>query len=316
MAQGYIQILNLRESDSEAKDTNALNNLGGTGIANDIRLFSNNLLNKTTITASSFTVDGNKYVVLNTSIYQTAFSNRTTVTHNGETLTVVNSNGVDRFRLKDADGVIITPNPSFDIVRSDIVRLTNIVNLIPSGIPTDQTATVLSDEGSISVSESSISIAGQSTDRITLEELFARIEGTIDKYRYDRTFSIVTDTPQEFNRRLRYRSTITVTNDNAVDLPTSQGTTDNAPGIFIASDTDAQRAFSNNNNPWSSTVLGSGYMLTSASKATISTLIVTNPDFESLSTSTILPSDVVDDYTHKIETLINGETYYLLCSDN
>lgn len=401
MAQGYVQILNLRESNTPSKDTSAVNNLGGAGIANDLRLFSNNLLNETVILASTYTVDANNYVILDTisnsfnkieastytvdannfvlldtniydaafdngrkvshknktltvvdsngidtfrlqedvigsggsisqviitpdplfditrtEIYQIPLSNRTKVTHNEETLTVVDSNGSDRFRLKDSTGTIITPNVLYDIVRNDTVRHDNIKNLINSGITTDQTATVLSDEGSISVSESSIAVNTGTNTRFSLESLFSRVDETIDRYRFDRTFAIVTDTPQSFDRRVRYRSTITVTNDDAISLPTSPGDEDNAPGIFIAAGTDAQRAFSNNNNPWSGTVPGSGYMLTPASKATISTLILTDPDFESLSTATVLPSDVVQDYTHKIEVIVNGETYYILCSDN
>lgn len=316
MAQGFIQVLNLRESNTLAKDTSAINNLGGTGIANDLRLFSNNVLNETVIEASTFTVDVDKYVIVDTNVYQIVFSNRTKVTHNGSNLTVVNSNGFDRFRLENDSGTLITPNPSFDIVRSDIVRLDNIKNLITSSPSTDQSSTALSDEEDNSVSESSIAIVGDTNVRLTLEELFQRNEESIDKYRFDRTFSIVTDTPISFNSRVRYRSTISITNDEAVSLPTSPGVTDNAPGIFIATDTDSQRAFSNNNNPWSGTVLGSGYLLTSASQASVATLLLTDPDFESLSTDTILPSNAGQDYTHKIEVSVNGETYYLLCSEN
>jgi hypothetical protein len=315
MAQGYIQILNLRESNSFNNDTSAINNLAGAGIASDISIFSNNVSNKTTIEVGTFTVQQN-YVVLDTNVYQIALSNRTKVSHNGQNLIVVNSNGVDRFRLENDNGSIITPNPSFDIVRDDIVKLSNIKNLIRSGISTDQTENAFSDEDVISVSESTISTAQVDNRRILLEEDFSIIDNTLDKYRFDRTFSIVTDVPQRFDSRVRYRSTITVTNDDSVSLPTTPGSADNAPGIFIASDTDSQRAFSNNNNPWSGTVIGSGYMITSSSKATIASLVLTDPDFESLSTNTVSSSNVVNDYTHKIETIINGETYYLLCSDN
>lgn len=315
MAQGYVQILNLSESDSLNNDTSAINNLGGTGIANDIRLFSNNVSNETTIEAGTFTVQ-QKYAILDTNVYEIALSNRTKVSHNGQNLIVVNSNGVDRFRLEDNDGLVITPNASFDIVRQDIVRLSNIQNLIRSGISTNQTQNAFSGEDAIDVGESSITASSVSNRRILLEEEFSVINSTLDKYRFDRTFSIVTDIPQSFDRRVRYRSTITITNDDSISLPTTPGTTDNAPGIFIASDTDAQRAFSNNNNPWSNTVLGSGYMVTSSSKATIASLVLTNPDFESLATNTVSSSNVVQDYTHKIETIINGETYYLMCSNN
>lgn len=317
MAQGFVQILNLRESDTVSGDRSSLNNLGGAGISSDLELFSNNIFNTTTISANNFTVSNN-YIVLDTSIYQIPFSNKTIVTHDSKELEVVNSNGVDRFQLIDSDSNIVTPNATSDVVRKDAVTLQHIRNLVSSGIPTNQTELQVAESGGIAVNESGVVVnqEGVNTGRITVREYFDRIDEVLDRYNYDRIFSIVTDIYQEFDRPINLKSTITITNDNNISLPTVAGQEDLAPGVFISSGTSAQRAFSNNNNPWSGSVPSSGYLTTSANNSTISTLILTDPDFESLSTSAILPSDVIDDYTHKIQVSVNGETYFLLCSNN
>jgi hypothetical protein len=317
MAQGFVRILNLGESSSASRDRNAINNLGGAGIVDDLLLFSNNNLNKTIITAGTYVVD-NGYIVLDPNTYQITPSNRTKLIHNGQIYTVINSNGVDRFQLVDSDDIVITANSQLDIERSDTVTLANIRNIVSTSIPTDQNSTTNELGDQISVGEAGITVGTSTSTRTTLKENFDNIESLIDKYRYDRTFSVITDLPQRFERSLNYESTITITNDTvpAISLPTAPGTTDNAPGIFIASGENTQRAFSNNNNPWSTTVPGSNYMTTLSSQATVGTLLVTDPDFEDLGTSVILPSDVLDDFTHKIETIINGETYYILCSSN
>lgn len=321
MAQGFVRILNLNESNSPSNDRNAINNLGGTGISNDLTLFSNNILNKTVIEAGTYVSD-NDYVILDSNTYQVSLSNRTKVKQGDQEYTVINSNGIDRFQLVDDTDTIVSANSQLDIVRSDVVTLDNIRRIVSTSIPTDQTAAQTDQGGGISVSESGALVGSNlgNTTRVTLEEIYNNIENLIDKYRYDRTFSIVTDLLQTFDRRINYESVVTVTNDTVppISLPTGAGQTDNAPGIFIASGVNAQRAFSNNNNPWSNTETGSNYMLTLSSQATISTLVVTDPDFEYLSTSSVSPSpaDVLNVYTHKIETSINGETYYILCSSN
>ena len=48
--QGFRQDLNLSE---DINDTDALNNLGGAGIANDLRIIQNNLRNKDILTWTS-----------------------------------------------------------------------------------------------------------------------------------------------------------------------------------------------------------------------------------------------------------------------
>lgn len=320
MAQGFVRILNLNESNIPSRDRNTINNLAGAGIADDIQLFSNNNLNKTVISANTFVVEEN-YVVLDSNTYQISPSNRSKLIHNNQTYTVINSNGLDRFQLIDDIGTVITANSQLDIIRSDVIALNNIKNLVTSSIPTIQNDLASSSGGGITINDAGVIVSvGTSPDatRSTLEENFNNIEGLIDKYRYDRTFSIITNLPQSFDRTLNYEATITITNDTvpAVSLPTTSGQTDNAPGIFIASGENAQRAFSNNNNPWSTTVPGSNYTTTLSSQIVVTTFILTDPDFEDLTTSAILPSNVIADFSHKIETIINGETYYLLCSSN
>ena len=143
--QGYRQDLSLQETPA---DDTALNNIGGSGIAGDLRIIQNNLRNISTIGYSSIT-DG--FFINTTRDY--TFTNddpitvSSTINFSGEgilgvssTYYVCNSNTIDKFKLSlrpsthssglSTVGFAGTPGSSFNFTRSDAVVRDNLINLV------------------------------------------------------------------------------------------------------------------------------------------------------------------------------------------
>ena len=143
--QGYRQDLSLQETPA---DDTALNNLGGAGIAGDLRIIQNNLRNISTIGYSSIT---NGFFIDTTRDY--TFTNddpitvSSTINFSGEgilgvssTYYVCNSDAVNKFKLSlrpsthssglSTVGFAGTPGSSFNFTRSDAVVRDNLINFV------------------------------------------------------------------------------------------------------------------------------------------------------------------------------------------
>ena len=63
MAQGFVRSNNLAESDTGSSDAGILDNLGGAGITEDIRLFDGNFRAQSVLTSADYIIDGSEIVV-------------------------------------------------------------------------------------------------------------------------------------------------------------------------------------------------------------------------------------------------------------
>lgn len=314
MATGYVIRRSLSENDTRDKDINSLNNLttdGIRGAANDIALFINNLRNESVIKSDEYDIDGN-YVVLNKSTL-IPFSNETIVEVDNVEYKVIDSNGIDRFRLQEIGDVesIFVPLDQ-DIKRNDGFNLDNIINISPERIPT-----VLEGDGEQELFSGNISFDDDDDDddfydRTTIQELINDIDGNIDLFNYKKSETIILDGEIFLEDDIDIHGSILVENLIGGELPQTQNSIENDdPGVFIASSSGVlKRAFSDSNNPWDDTV-NAGYNTTQASKATVGNLIVTDPVFSDLAvnsnTSTEIPVQ-----KYRLPVTIHGEEYNLI----
>lgn len=244
---------------------------------------------------------------------QVVFSNKTKIIHEGTEYTVINSDGNDKFQLIDDQENIFVPTG--ELIRSDLITSQNVENLRPSvlRVVTNQE----SEDNEDAFSPPTLGVESTDVlplaDRITLIDLYSSVFDQIDSYLFRRKISIVMNDEVNFDVTLNFDSTVTVKNTQNLDI-----TSPNTPGIYIYNGTNSTRAFSDNSDPWETTEQESGYTTTEASVATIRKLVLSNPDFESLTTN-ISTGDVADTYTHKVPVKLNdgtGErTYYLLVEE-
>ena len=144
--QGYRKDLNLDETTSEST---VLDNLGGEGISNDIRIIQNNLRNTSTLAYSSnsngfFTFpDSVESIYTNDDVVTVAstVSIGTTTLQPNIDYYICNSDGESQFKISTTSSdsavgvstIIIsgTPSPpSFDIIRKTPVHKENLKNFI------------------------------------------------------------------------------------------------------------------------------------------------------------------------------------------
>lgn len=312
MATGYVIRRSLGENDTRDKDINSLNNLTTNGIrgaANDIALFINNLRNESIIKSSEYDIEGN-YIVLNKNSL-IPFSNETIVEVDNNEYKVIDSNGVDRFRLQNIGDVesIFVPLDQ-DIKRNDAFTFDNIVNISP-----ERMSTVLEGDGEQELFSGEISFDDDEDDfynRTSVQELINDIDRNIDLFNYKKSETIMLDNEVSLDEEINISGSIVVENLIGGELPPTQDSIDNDdPGVFIASSSgNLKRAFSDSNNPWDDTV-NSGYNTTEASKATVGNLIVTDPVFSDLvvnsNTSTEIPTQ-----KFRLPVMIDGEQYNLI----
>jgi len=261
---------------------------------------------------------------------QVVFSNNTrvtvTTTDSESQYVVIDSDGVDSFQLsiETPFGLYNTvnfPNPSdiISITRKDEVTLENISNLNPFRLSTIANnrnqgpsggGGEFGDGGVLGVSGIDAGDLIPITDRSTLQEIFSGISNNIDLYSFRRRRSVVVDEDAFYDLPITFDGALAITNTSEIDI-----TTEGSPGIFIYNGSDSVRAFSDNSNPWSDTVVGSGYTTTQSTVATVRTLQATRPNFEDLNV-VVESGDALNEYTHKIPIRVEdgtGErTYFLL----
>ena len=300
--QGFRKDLNLQETSNE---TTALNNLGGAGIANDLRILQNNLRNTSTlsfntvvgaaISSGYFYFGPTEFVFTNDDVVGV----RTDITigvgvtlYKDNTYYICNSNSENRFKLSTTPSTVgvntITVSSlssSFDFVRKDPVHKENILNLIKPNIQDTENFNYLGGASINSVFDSVA--AANETAEFFITKKYKGNENTISPNDINVEGSIKINDPENFN------------------AGTAQLSDVRSPGIFIG-DT---RAFSSDNNPW--TQVGTA-LSTLSSSVSIGELYFAN-DITITGIGTESAASVeVTTYTHKLPVVINGETYYIL----
>jgi hypothetical protein len=144
--QGFRKDLNLQENTN---DTTTLNNLGGAGIANDLRIIQNNLRNISTVSYNSLSSGffyfgaANQFVFTNDDVVGVS---KTVTVGSGTTLFfgvdyyVCNSNGTNQFKLStnpstasvgvNTINVSSVSTTNFYFIRKDAVYQENLINFI------------------------------------------------------------------------------------------------------------------------------------------------------------------------------------------
>ena len=313
MAQGFVAKANLIESDTGGSDTNILNNLGGLGgaaVKDDILLFDGNSKFISFLIATDYTVTANVITVNgSTSEGKVAFSDGTKLSHNGGAydLTVLNSNGIDKFQLKNSSNVLFTPTGI--LRRNDAITGTNLANLSVKRLVTN-----VGSESGVSVGIGSSDLFNSDTIPVQTDY----IAGNIALYYYKKGRVLLTQEATTFNTKAIFGGPLRITNDANLDTTLSS-----SPGLFIVDtgnlSTDPIRAFTDTSNPW--TVVGSN-LVTTESNAQASTLKLTNTSGVapvSAGTRIQTTADIIGteqigiaDYTHKMPVVVNGQQFYLL----
>jgi len=299
--QGYRKDLNL---DETTIDVQALNNLAGAGIANDLRIIQNNLRNTSTL---AYVSNSNGFFTFPDSI-EAIFTNDdvvsvgTTVSIGSTTLEpsidyfICNSDGESQFKVSttsstSAVGVSTitisgTPSPvAFDIIRKNPVHKENLKNYIPPEV------------------QDAIGGFSWTSD---LNGVFDSTAGNIDsaKYFIGRKYRNGSDLTTD--REVKYEGTVTSADPANLNSGTSGLANPKSPGVFIG-DT---RAFSSNDQPWTET--GSSLQTQSSEVSVGDLTFIGDVKIEGI-TATNQSSNVnPTSYTHKLPVVIDGVTYFVL----
>ena len=300
--QGFRKDLNLQENTN---DTQSLSNLGGAGIADDLRILQNNLRNTSTLSFNTivgaavssgyFYFGSTEFVFTNDDVVgvRTDIAVGVGVTlYKDNTYYICNSNSENRFKLSTTPSSVgvstITTSSvssSFDFVRKDPVHKENILNLVRPNLQDTEGFNYLGGSSINSVFDG-IAAANETT-RFFITKKYKGNENTISPNDINVEGSIKINDPENFN------------------AGTAQISDVRSPGIFIG-DT---RAFSSDNNPW--TQVGTA-LSTLSSSVSIGELYFAN-DITITGIGTESATNVeVTTYTHKLPVVINGETYYVL----
>jgi len=306
MARGFLQELNLKESDTFDKDAKAINTLAGEPIAEDLLRYVGNLRNISSIT--NYTIDGDTI----TTIEDLPFANGNFIFYNSDVYYVFDSDVDSKFRLKDLDGVPFSETDnSVPLVRADAVFTENTSLLRPVRVVETRT-----NDGITNDEDRSDSIWEEEQER-TLEGLIDDIEFGVANFKYKKRNTFVSFDDINTNRVIKLDGSLMITNPSTV--PT---TSDAGPGLFITDGITTLRAFSDNSNPWdpeagqSPTVANTISIKPALTASAVNTIVLTDPLITMDPTDIITASGDITDpstgWTHKIEVTVNGSPYYLL----
>jgi hypothetical protein len=301
--QGFRKDLNLIETEN---DITALNNIGGAGIANDLRIIQNNLRNISTFSyvslvdeyfyfgsTSEFVFTNDDIVTVNTDV-----TVGVTTLKSDEKYYVCNSNGFTQFKLSTTPSsagvstILVTSvfPSSFYFIREDAVYRSNIENFISPQI--------------------------QDTDKFSYNFGNRSVNGVFD---YIRTFHENADFSISKKYKVRddtvSNEIINIEGSVVVQDPSALNTTElslsnpKSPGVFISN----IRAFSSDNNPW--TNVGSALSTKSSDVSIEELYLYNNISISGISTESST-REAVTLFTHKLPVVINDETYYLLLRSN
>jgi hypothetical protein len=301
--QGFRKDLNLIETE---EDDVALNNLGGAGIAADLKIIQNNLRNISTVSYVSLN-DGYFYFG---STSEFVFTNDDIVTVNADITVgvttlrsdqkyyVCNSDGLTQFKLSTTPSsagvstILVTSvsPPSFYFIREDAVYPSNVENFILPQIQDPENFSYNYGDRSLNGGFDYVRSSHENAD-FSITKKYKVSDDTISNEVINIEGSVVVQDPSAFN-----------TSELSLSDPKS-------PGVFISN----TRAFSGNNNPW--TNVGSA-LSTKSSEVSIEELyFYNNISISGISTESST-QDQATSFTHKLPVVLNDETYYLLLKLN
>ncbi len=297
--QGFRKDLNLLENTN---DTQTLNNLGGEGIANDLRILQNNLRNISTLAYNSlndgyfFFGSSNDFVFTQDDVVtvNTNVSVGSTVLRPGQRYYVCDSDGETRFKLSYfpfrvgvSTIVVTTATPSsFYFIRDDSVSQENLLNFIPPDVKDVFNFSYLDYRYNINQSVINLQSSIESA-AFTITKKYKSNEDTTVNTDINVEGSVVIEDPAKLN-----------TGSSGLEDPKS-------PGIFIS----GVRAFSNDSNPWNR--VGTALSTSSSSVNVGELYFANNISITGVGTESATEVEVTT-FTHKLPVVINGETYYLL----
>jgi hypothetical protein len=325
--QGYVRVLNLEESED---DRQALNNLGGAPIADDIALFVNNTRNRSTLrikqneyneTTGEITLDNQTREEINTrsSVYTEGDKVFITDLDNNliqDELFVKESNTIDRFFLtanQDLTGVFtFSPTTDFLIIRPDTVTLDNLINL---GL--ERTSVISAGGGSEGGGSDDDEEASVLDDIGNFNDTFENIFITLDTAVFQSQSKYVATENKFTDRKISVEGNIIIADPGNTII--NEGITSTSPGLYLSDPTSSVdniqkvRAFSSNSDPWVDDQ--SGTLSTQSTDVTAGNLTLTQGiKINNLNTNSA--SGIVDanTFTHKILVRIDGIDYYLCLS--
>jgi len=315
MAQGFVFNLNLFESNTREKDSNILDNLGGTGISDDIALFTNNLRNVDFLRPADIEAEGPDATVFKVkTASKIAFTNRTRVSHGDTEYTVINSDAELFFELIDDNDVKLTYGQlQFNLVRSTAVLFENISNLQPRYLKVyNVTKEEYEEARNTNTPNPRQQLIQSLTPQIDYRSESIAYLDIIEEYnaRFDLLKSILTFKNEQsvIDEKFRIKNSIFVTNKDNVDVNDAD-----APGAFISNSYgQVARIGGNNINPWDTTAAKT---TTVAASTTVGNLIVDNPRIDGIAIEDITEGPAVN-FTHRIPIVIDGIEYSLLCTDS
>lgn len=306
--QGFRQDLNFQEN---INDTQALSNLGGVGLAADLKIIQNNLRNTSTISFDSFTTNNSNFPD-STGFF--TFPNREFVFSKDDVVTVsknvsvgsttlfagtdyfvTNSNVETQFKLSFTSSVVgvstvivnsVSPT-DFNFIRKDPVLKENLVAFLEPDIQDDE------NFGSyLSGGINDIFDLTQANQESSIFFITKKYKGTEDT---------------TVNQDIKFEGTLNLFDPNDFNTSSSRLTQPKSPGIFIGN----TRAFSTDNNPW---VIDGDTLRTDSTEVSIGELeIQGDVEITGLSADFNSGSEVsATAFNKKIPVVINGETYYLL----
>lgn len=306
--QGYRKDLDLVET---VVDQDALDNLGGAGISQDLSIIQNNLRNISTVSyntvsngffdfgsSSTFVFTNDDVVTVNVDVtltYTVGFTVSTTTLSAGTYYYVCNSNAENRFKLSTTPSSVglntisvsyVSSPSSFYFIRTDAVHQSNLINFIKPDI---QDTGEFSYFGGTSINNAFDS--SQSNNDVAEYLINTKYKTNQD----------VTSTSNEF----KYEGVVTVNDPVSLNIDSTGLSNVKSPGVFIG-DT---RAFSSDNNPW--TQVGTA-LSTLSSEVSVGELFFSNDIYITGINTESASSTAVTTFTHKLPVIINGETYYLL----
>lgn len=297
--QGYRKDLDLVET---TVDQDALDNLGGAGISQDLSIIQNNSRNISTVSyvgvSTGFFYFGstNSFVFTNDDIVTVNVDVNvgSTTLSAGTYYYVCNSNAENRFKLSTTPSsvgfntvTVTSVSPTdFYFIRNDSVHQSNLINFIKPDIQDTGEFSYLSGASINNAFDSS-----QSNNDVAKYLISAKYKTNQD----------VTSTVNDF----KYEGVVTVNDPVSLNIDSTGLSNVKSPGVFIG-DT---RAFSSDNNPW--TQVGTA-LSTLSSEVSVGELFFSNDIYITGINTESASSTAVTTFTHKLPVIINGETYYLL----
>lgn len=315
MAQGFVRDLNLIESDTGALDRGILDNLGGANITTDLLLFDGNFKFVSKLISSDYSVDASNIVTVSGE-GKVAFSDGTKISLESEATNfnheVFDSNGIDKFKVKNSSGTTITPSGT--LRRNDGVSFNNLSNLSSKRLETNPSAStgIGADDGA-----SDLFNAFSSAAQVDY------INGQLGLYYYKRERIPLTFEDSSFDSTVNFRGSVMIV-DNDATVSTVPGPT--TPGLFIVDASNpgagSTRAFSDASNPWDDTV--SGVLSTTEANSQPNTLRLkpnttgsnpassSTPNLQTTSNLIVSETNAISSYNFKLPVTVNEETFFLL----